>query len=231
MRCVDTCPAGAMVRFGEPRSVQSLHAELREEYALYRRSKGGVTFSGGEVTLFAEFAGELSAELKRDGIHVAVETCGLFNLHDLDARTTVRRLLANTDLLLFDLKLFPDAAHRLHCGAGNVRIKENLAQLAREQREGGSLALWPRLPIIPGITDTAENLDGWAGLLLTLGLTHVSLVPYHELGSGKRHWLKGVPLAPQLPALSAQSLERTRQRLSELGIKPYLPGEEDWQAA
>lgn len=231
MKCVDVCPAGAMVRFGEARSVEMLHAELRKEYALYRRSGGGVTFSGGEATLFADFAGKLAAELRQDGIHVTVETCGLFNLEDVELRTKVRRLLAHTDLLLFDLKLFSDEAHRLHCGAGNVRIKDNLVALARERREGSPLALWPRLPVIPGITDTPANLAGWANFLLELNLTHISLVPYHELGSGKRRWLKGIPLAPRLPILSEHSLEQTRQYLRDRGITPYAPGEENWQAA
>ena len=68
------------MRFGISRSVEELVEELRPEFSLFRTSGGGVTLTGGEPTLYPEFMARLSKSLRDEGIDIALETCGFFNL-------------------------------------------------------------------------------------------------------------------------------------------------------
>ena len=236
--CVDACPSGALIRFGTVLSTQEVMEELRPEYPFYQ-SSGGVTFSGGEPTLYPEFTAELARCLKQDGIHVAIETCGLFGNHGNDRSESgenavgqskskaVDDLLHLIDLVLFDIKLFHPEAHRQFCGTPNRMIKENLTMLADRFHQKGKLLLWPRMPIIPGITDTVENLKGWGNLLAERKLNKLTLVPFHNLGDSKREWLQLKP-APRIETRTGESLNKARRILAEIGISCYEPGEEDW---
>ena len=78
----------------------------------YDISGGGVTFSGGEPTLFMDFAAQLSQRLKTAGVHTLLETRGLFNLENFK-----QTLLPWLDMVYFDLKLIDPDAHREYCRA------------------------------------------------------------------------------------------------------------------
>jgi len=231
------------VCFGISRSVGSIMEELRPEYPFYRASKGGVTFTGGEPTMFAGFVFELARSLSQEGIHLVLETCGHFNLEgDLQPsrpsndvqrcgtdglRGLVWDLLSEIDLVLFDVKVFDDAKHRTLCGTGNSVIKRNIHALANLANHDEGPAVWPRLPIVPGLTDTVENLHEWAHFLLESGLSYLTLVPYHNLGESKRAWL-GIKPGPEIRTPVNEALEAAREILARNGITCYAPGEEDW---
>jgi len=243
LTCVSRCPSGALVCFGTPQTVESIMEELRPEYPFFRSSGGGVTFTGGEPTMQAGFAAELARSLKSEGIHLAIETCGQFDTggdlqtgkpsadgrrgRRLELEGPVWNLLSNIDLVLFDLKVFDDAQHRRLCGMGNADIKRNFRILATLAAERRGPVLWPRLPIIPGLTDTRENLEGWAGLLKENSLFQLTLIPYHNLGESKRVWLDIKP-GPKLKTNIDKALATAQQTLAREGITCYLPGEEDW---
>lgn len=224
--CVDGCPSGALTRYGLHYRLSALLEELRPEFPLYRDSRGGVTLSGGEATLFADFAADLVAGLKDEGVGTTLETCGLF------PRTgSIQRLMDGLDLVLFDLKVFEDAEHLRHCGAGNRLIKGNLAELAGRAAGGpgggAGPAVWPRLPLVPGFTDAEENLAAWADLLTGLGLSRLTIIPYHRLGETKREWLGREP-GPLIEPPDPAAVERARRFLRSHGLETYAPGEEDW---
>jgi pyruvate formate lyase activating enzyme len=93
--------------------------------------------------------------LKEQGISTALDTCGL------TSQPVLERLLPYTDLVLFDLKLIDDAQHSEYTGQPNRRILENLLFVRDHIREHGTPAqLWVRTPLIPGATDSDENLLG-----------------------------------------------------------------------
>ncbi len=215
--CVDHCPSGAMVRFGEPRSVESIVDELRPEFPLFRQSGGGVTLSGGEPTMFPRFAADLARRLKAEGIHVAMETCGEFDL------AAAGDLLASLDLVLFDIKVFDDAEQRRWCGVGNNRIKANLRAMVAAAAQGKGPRVWPRMPLIPEAIDTPRNFDKWGGLLQELGIPRMTLVPYHNLGDAKRDWLgiSAVSLVKSDPDRTAAGHPRRVP-----GVDSCAPGEE-----
>jgi pyruvate formate lyase activating enzyme len=151
--CVEACPSGAREMLGRDVSVEELVAELIKDRAFYEKSGGGVTLSGGEPTFQADFAEALLCSLKEQGISTALDTCGLASTRSLE------RLLAYTDLVLFDLKMLNPDLHRQFTGAGNQIILENLAYIKTYiQHQPRSVALWIRTPLIPGTTDGDENL-------------------------------------------------------------------------
>ncbi len=219
--CTNACPSGALHRFGQPLGVAEVVEQLRPEFPLYRSSGGGVTLSGGEPALFPSYAAELAGALRAEGIHVAMETSGRFSPY----RTA--ELMRQLDLLLYDVKIFDAGRHEQLCGAGNERIKTNLRELASAAPDQTSPPLWPRLPLIPGMTDMRENLLGWAGFLLKLGIMNITLVPYHRLGEAKREWL-GLPPEPEIPGIDDAQVEAARDMLAGAGMRVCLPGEEDW---
>ena len=153
--CAEACPSGAMEALGKTVSVDELLVELLKDRAYYEKSGGGVTLSGGEPTFQPDFAEALLRGLKEQGISTALDTCGL------TSKQVLARLLPYTDLVLFDLKLTNDAQHREFTGQPNKHILENLL-FVRDyiQEQGTSTQLWVRTPLIPGATDTDENLLG-----------------------------------------------------------------------
>ena len=219
--CVRVCPAGALVRYGEVRTVDEVLRELRPEFPLMRDSGGGVTLSGGEPTMQPDFCAELAGRLRADGLHVAMETCGQFTLDRVDA------LLCCLDLVLFDLKLYHVEALREHCASTSSRIRSNLVTLARRAGSQRGPCVWPRLPLVPGITDTRENLRAWAHLLREIGLSRMTLVPHHALGASKRIWL-GMPPGPARRSATSADMASARDALAQEGVIAFEPGEEDW---
>jgi glycyl-radical enzyme activating protein len=219
--CAASCPTGATTCIGTPAGVEDLLQEIRPDYPFFARSGGGVTLSGGEPTLFPVFAAELAGRLREDGVHVALETCGQLDLERAGP------LLSALDLVLFDVKIFDDERLRTLCGGDGERIRHNLRALATAARAGTGPVVWPRLPLVPGLTDDAENLAGWGRLLAELGLRQITLVPYHRLGLSKRGWL-GLDPGPRFDLPSGAELDAARGHLAALGIASHSPGEEPW---
>jgi len=240
--CVDKCPSSALTRFGVYRSVDDIVEELKSEYAFYKNSGGGVTFSGGEPTLFPDFATRLALALKKDGIHVAIETCGMFQSHGMEDVTgppdttgptdptgapqgKVWDFLSLIDLVIFDVKLFDNEAHKQYCGTGNAPIKYNLKYLSKLKQSGQGPDVRLRMPVVPGITDTADNLSGWAGFLAENNFSAITLVPYHNMGESKRSWI-GLAPGPDLPSLTDKAMDAVRKFFIAGNFSCFDPGEE-----
>jgi pyruvate formate lyase activating enzyme len=151
--CAAACPANAMELLGKRVTLDDLVYELLKDRAYFTTSGGGVTASGGEPTLQADFVGALFAHLQAEGVHTALDTCGVCQL------TALEKILPHTDLVLYDIKLMDEALHRRTTGQGSRRVLENLLGIADWIRQhDSSVRLWVRTPLIPEITTTAENL-------------------------------------------------------------------------
>ena len=220
--CTDNCPSGALTRFGVSKSVDDLMEELRPEFSLLRTSGGGVTFTGGEPTLHPEFIGKLAKTLRSEGIDVALETCGLFSLEKL------RPVLQEFQLVLFDIKIFDEEQHRKLCGVGNKEIKNNLKSLADDWNKRMGSFIWPRLPIIPEMTDGNDNIKRWAAFLRELKISFLTIVPYHPMGVNKRRWF-GLPPTPDLRIPRDEDLKKVEKLLEDEGISAYKPGTENFR--
>jgi pyruvate formate lyase activating enzyme len=162
LACSEACPANAMEQLGRHIALPELVAELVKDRSFYESSSGGVTASGGEPTLQAEFVRSLFFELKELGIHTALDTCGLTKFHTLES------LLPWTDLILFDLKELDPHRHRKYTGSSSQLILSNLVLLVEMIRERGlPVKVWIRTPLIPGATATAENIFNIAEFIRT----------------------------------------------------------------
>jgi len=173
--CIDVCPSGALSRVGREMGIEEIVSKVLMDKPFFDTSGGGVTLSGGEPTLFMGFVSQLLASLRANGIGTLIETCGQFDFDKfMDA------LYPNLDAVYYDIKLFDNDAHERYCGVSNARILENFTRLCTEARAGAKILL-PRIPLIPGITDTVENISGIAGFLRSLGVNKAALMAYNPL--------------------------------------------------
>jgi pyruvate formate lyase activating enzyme len=132
---------------------EKLFNELIKDRAFFETSGGGITVSGGEPAMQADFAADVLRRLQTAGIHTALDTCGL------SKREPLEKLLPHADMVLFDIKVLDSLLHRDFTGAPNEKILENLLFIRDRIRETGSpKELWIRTPIIPGATDTAVQI-------------------------------------------------------------------------
>lgn len=198
--CVQTCYAKSLVRVGQTRTAESVVSEVLADRPFYQPA-GGVTISGGEPLLQAEFACEILRLCRREGIHTAIET----NL--AWAWDVVAPLVPLVDLFLVDIKIMEDAAHRTWTGASNVRTLANLRQLDALDRE-----LVIRTPVIVGFNHRPEQIGAIADFLATLrNVRRYDLLPYHPLGSGKYEAL-GLHPPPEFHAPTAAELDALAAR-------------------
>ena len=132
-----------------------------------------------------EFLKQLLLASGGEGLHRTLDTCG----HA--ARPVIESVVDDVDLFLYDLKLMDDKQHREYTGVSNRPILENLKAIVARQKE-----VIIRLPIVPGITDTDENVSALKNLMRSLSLRRVDLLAYHALGERKYHKLnREIPLA------------------------------------
>jgi pyruvate formate lyase activating enzyme len=176
MECVDVCPSGALKRAGRPYTIDALFSEIMKDEPFYRHSFGGVTFSGGEPTVYMHFLSELSIKLKSAGIHLNIETCGLYNHALFD-----KLVLPSIDMVFFDIKFIDPILHEKYTGTTNTVILQNFLRLY----DKGSIAITPRVPLIPDITTTEENLVSIANFLDKNGIKKVELLSYNPLWTDK----------------------------------------------
>lgn len=200
--CAEACPTTALTTSGRYYPPAELVRLLLRDRILFETSGGGVTFSGGEPTLHRDYLLEVATELKRQGVPIAVQTCGWFDLASFRSG-----LLPLVDLIFFDLKLAEPEGHLRYTGRGNARILDNFRRLAATARA----RLVPRVPLVPGITATADNLAQLAALLKEAGFSHCETLPYHPGGIAKRQEL-GQAASPRLPDTPLSSAETQHWR-------------------
>jgi len=177
-RCIELCPNRAIGREGRLVSACEVFDEVMKDEPFYRRSGGGVTFSGGEVLIQQEFATELARMLHTRGVTVAIETAA-----NVPAER-FREFLKEIDFVYVDLKHYDSAEHRRGTGSGNGQIIENIRALRESGKE-----FMVRIPVIPGYNDAPRDAQGFAALLTSLGIDRVQLLPFHQLGETKYHLL------------------------------------------
>jgi pyruvate formate lyase activating enzyme len=146
---------------------------LNRQAGILRAAEGGVTFSGGEPLMQAEFVAEI-CDLLND-VHVILDTSGY-------APADALRLVAERcDLVYYDLKIIDSQLHRYHTGVDNDQILSNLRFLSTLD-----IPFVIRVPLVPGVTDTDENLVAIADTVQSLpGLLRVDLLPYNKAAGGK----------------------------------------------
>jgi len=194
--------------------VEDARRELLADRLFYETGpvRGGVTVSGGEPLLQAEFVHELYSDLRKDGIHCAVDTC--LNV----PHGNVKTVLSATDLFLIDLKSFSSELHRKLTGAPNERILENIRFIADAGKK-----IEIRIPLVPGYNDSVENLTETAKFLTTLPeVPPVRLLPYHALARSKYEAVGRTDTMPHVPSPGRSALVRAASLMKEHGVKTII---------
>jgi pyruvate formate lyase activating enzyme len=145
--CEDACPTGAIKVMGKEWELQPLIDELLRDRVFFTTSGGGVTLSGGEATYQADFMLELAKGLRAEGVHVALDTCGYCS------EEVISRALSVVSMILYDLKVMDPEKHLEYTGVPLDRVLSNAKIVA-----DSGLPVWVRTPVIPGYTDSEENI-------------------------------------------------------------------------
>ncbi len=180
--CLDHCFSEARDIVGQDMTVKDVIKEIDKDSVFYQESNGGITLSGGEPLMQADFSHLILKSCKSHGIHTALDTCGFAAWSQIDmCRPYV-------DLFLFDLKLMDDKRHRTYTGVSNELILENLKRLSQRQHN-----ITIRIPIIPGITDDSDNIIAICEFVKKLSTRHdINLLPYHPIATEKYRRLQRV---------------------------------------
>ena len=160
---------------GQEYSARELSEHLTKQVDILKANEGGVTFSGGEPLLQAAFVAEVIDLL--DDVHILLDTSGYGNENHF------RKLVEHVNLVYFDLKIMEESMHMRYTGCSNVPILRNL-QIMSEM----DVPFVIRVPLIPDVTDTIDNLTTIAESVCELpGLMRVDLLPYNKMAGAKYH--------------------------------------------
>ncbi|HDG1696871.1 [formate-C-acetyltransferase]-activating enzyme [Kluyvera ascorbata] len=209
----DECPSGAWEHIGRDVTLESLEREVLKDEVFFRASGGGVTLSGGEVLMQAEFATRFLQRLKQWGIRTAIETAG---------DTSPRRLLPLAqacDEVLFDLKIMDCAQARQVLSMNQPRVLENFRLLVTE-----GIKVIPRLPLIPGYTLSTENVAQILAFLAPLPVEEVHLLPFHQYGEPKYSLLEREWAMAGIKAPEAEEVAPIRAMVEQAGYRVVMGG-------
>ncbi len=209
----DECPSGAWEHIGRDVTLESLEREVLKDEVFFRASGGGVTISGGEVLMQAEFATRFLQRLKQWGIRTAIETAG---------DTSPRRLLPLAqacDEVLFDLKIMDCAQARQVLNMNQPRVLENFRLLVTE-----GIKVIPRLPLIPGYTLSTENVAQILAFLAPLPVEEVHLLPFHQYGEPKYSLLERGWAMAGIKAPEAEEIAPIRAMVEHAGYRVVMGG-------
>lgn len=154
---------------------KKLLKEIKKELVFMDESGGGVTFSGGEPLWQPDFLKNMLLACREEEIHTAVDTSGLAS------QKVLKSIMDLPNLFLFDLKIINDNLHRKYTGVSNQVILRNL-KILNETNQSVII----RIPLVPGITDTEENINDIRSLLAEMpNLRIVNLLPFHGMAESK----------------------------------------------
>lgn len=176
-RCADGCYAEALRTAAKEMTLSEVMTEILKDKGYYDRTGGGITISGGECTSRPEFTAALAREARKNGITVALDTCGFCS------RETLMTLAPLVDYILYDIKGIDTEVHRKYTGVSNHLILENLDCLSHSPELLEKV--WIRMPLVSGVNDTPAIIDETCRFLAERHFRRATLLPYHELGVAK----------------------------------------------
>jgi pyruvate formate lyase activating enzyme len=175
--------------------------EVERDRAFYKRSGGGVTFSGGEPMLQKDFIKRVLGECKKRRIHTAMDTSGNVSWQSFE------ETLPFIDLFLYDVKLIDEEKHREATGVSNKKILKNLKNLVNNHAK-----IIIRIPVIQGVNDSVEEMEKIAKFIKELdSVERTEILNYHQLGSGKYKSLEKDYLAKEIKPLSSEEMEKIKE--------------------
>ena len=170
---VAACPRNLVRVCGYDVESQALAEKILRNADILSETGGGVTFSGGEPLFQPEFLLETLKAL-RGKINRAIQTTGFAS------PTIFNEVIKETELVLYDLKIMDAKTHAYYTGVSNEVIKQNFSTLARS-----GVRFIARVPLIPGVSDTSENITALCEFLKENKVDYVELLPYNKFAGSK----------------------------------------------
>jgi len=160
---------------GKEYTPQELMEEIRKYKSFMKFSGGGVTFTGGEPLLQAEFVAKVSKMCKEEGISVAIDTSGFV------WNEAVKEVLENTDIVLLDIKNYDPIIYRKVTGAP---LEPTLHLM--EYLKAKNINTWVRYVLVPGLTDNLANIEELSSYLDNFpNVSKIELLGFHKMGEYK----------------------------------------------
>ena len=200
-KCAEVCGNGAREIIGKDITAKEVFDVVVRDKAFYETSGGGVTLSGGEPLLQADFAAEILKLSKEAGIETAIETAGNTPWESFE------KVLPYCDLFLYDIKAIDEEKHRELTGASNRLILENAEKIRRSDKK----TLF-RMPVVPGYND--DEL----GKACSFSEKNLEILAYHDIGRGKYESL----MRPYLIDAKPQTTEQMKALAQKYGVT-YRP--------
>jgi pyruvate formate lyase activating enzyme len=173
--CAKECYSNALVITGREEDLEEVLQQVLEDRIYYEESGGGVTLSGGEPVLQADFCEALLQRLKNEGIHTNLETSGFYSYDKLE------RLLPYLDLIMYDIKGLSQNIYRNHIHADSSLAMDNLKRL-----DESGIPIIVRTPCVKGVNDSTDEIEAISRMLSALKhLYYFALLPYHGLAKIK----------------------------------------------
>lgn len=168
-RCLHICPENCIVVSGQKIDSKALAAKVISDAAILGENFGGFTFSGGEPLMQYEFLNALINELQ--GYNLCIETSGF-------AKSEIfSEVIRKLDFVIMDIKIADSDLHKQYTGVDNGIILKNFEILKSSEKP-----FIIRTPLIPGITDTKDNL---AGIEDIIGDSKWEKLPYNKMAGAK----------------------------------------------
>ena len=201
---------------GKYYSVKQLLDIAMKDFVFIEESGGGITFSGGEPLLQADFLAEALLTFKSEGIHTAVDTSGHVSVSAFDA------VIPYTDLFLFDIKHLDPSLHKKYTGVSNKLILENFNYILTKGKK-----VIIRIPVIPGFNDDADHLKALRDFVLEkhgANIVRIDLLPFHRSGVTKYRKLGLEDRMKGVQQPSTGRMNELRKYFSESGLDVKISG-------
>jgi glycyl-radical enzyme activating protein len=204
--CIDECLVDARTISGREMTVEEICRIVEKDINYYQNSGGGVTISGGEPTSQPEFLLELLPKLRELGVHICLDTCGFA------AWDVLEEALKFVDLVLLDNKHMDTKIHKELTGVNNELILENTKKIA-----GLGIPVIIRVPLIPGLNDSDENITQLGQFMKDCNLPRVDLLSYHRFSLSKHRALGFSYKLEDVPSPEEDEVRRVADILETFG--------------
>ena len=171
-----TCPSKALHVIGYKASVKEVLSDVSRDSIFYGDEEGGLTISGGEPLMQAEFTYSLLKKAREEGINTSIETTGFGRTEDF------LKIAGELDYMLMDIKSMDDDVHKTWTGVSNEIILSNFKAVRSFFPD---LPMHIRTPIIPGVNDNEEAVKQIHDFVYGYDNVRYELLKYHRLGQSK----------------------------------------------
>jgi pyruvate formate lyase activating enzyme len=194
--------------------VASVMKEIEKDMIFYDDSGGGVSFSGGEPLSQPGLLFGLLNQCREKEIHTCLDTSGY-----ADAKILLKAA-EKTDLILYDIKLVDETAHKTLTGKNVSLVLNNLRALSDRKSN-----VRIRFPLIPKMTDTKENIAQVISFLKeNTGYRDIHILPFHKAGEGKYEALKMKNHMKNLTAPSPERVAKAKEQFESHGFNITIGG-------